>query len=183
MRRNPIPVAVLLLGGALACQGEPRDARPPAASSPASAASPAGDRTPPRGVGAAPGATGPRAEGEFWAVALEAPGFLRAGQPSEARLRVTARGGYHVNEEYPMSFRPADGATAALVGERVTLAARGRGPCGAGVEGACDVTAALPFVPEAPGQVRLAGTLAFSVCTAERCLIEKVPLAISAAVR
>jgi hypothetical protein len=116
-------------------------------------------------------------------VALEAPGPVRAGEPAEAWLRVTARGGYHVNEEYPMSFRPAGDATAGLGGDRVALQARTRAPCGGEGGGACEVTAPLPFVPPAPGEARLSGTLAFSVCTAERCLIEKVPLATPVAVR
>jgi len=182
MARAPIPLAALAL--AAACSGGPKEAPPPAPSSPPTAASPPGEGPAPPGAAAAdPGAAGARAEGEYWAVALEAPGPVRAGAPAEARLRVAARGGYHVNEEYPMSFRPAGDAGAGLAGERVALAARTRTPCGGEVGGACEVTAALPFAPRAPGEVRLAGMLAFSVCTAERCLIEKVPLAISLTVR
>ncbi|HSN90794.1 MAG TPA: hypothetical protein VLS93_06170 [Anaeromyxobacteraceae bacterium] len=98
-------------------------------------------------------------------------------------MRITARGGYHVNEEYPMSFRPAADAAAVFPAERLAPAPRSRTPCGGGVAGACEVSAAIPFRVQAPGEVRLAGTLAFSVCTAERCLVEKAPLAISVAAR
>jgi hypothetical protein len=165
----PFLPAALLVVAAAACSA-PKDAPPPAPA--AAAAAPAG-----------PAEARSRAEGEHWTAALEASGPVRAGEPAEGRVRVTARGGYHVNEEYPMSFRPAGGAGARFSGERVALAPREKTACGGGVEGACEVTAPLAFVPEAPGEVRIAGTLAFSVCTAERCLIEKAPLAVSVAAR
>jgi hypothetical protein len=181
MRPARALLATLLLAAGLACSGGVEGA-PASAPSPPAAGTAAASTLGPGGAGPSAAPAGARAEGEFWAVALEAPASLRAGEPAEARVRVAARGGYKVNEEYPMSFRPAADASPGFPGERVALAARDRTACGGGA-GACEVTAPLPFVPAAAGEVRLAGTVAFSVCTAERCLIEKVSLAVSATAR
>jgi hypothetical protein len=140
----------------------PPGAAAPSAAAPATAASKAG----------------PRAESETYDVALQPPASAKVGQPATARVVVTARAPYHVNREYPMAFRPDASATAAFDGERVAL---GEGaeptPCTDHPGEACTLSAPLRFTPRAAGEARLAGTVAFSVCNPERCLIEKVALA------
>jgi hypothetical protein len=123
----------------------------------------------------APAAT---AQQEAWAVALEPPTQARPGEPARATVRIRGRAGYHVNGEYPTSF-VADPAAAATLGQRkVMLTERlAATPCAAEPGQACEVALALPFSVPAAGGAVLSGTLAFSVCTAERCLIEKVRLA------
>jgi hypothetical protein len=99
-------------------------------------------------------------------------------------VRIAARAGMHVNEEYPTSFRPAADATAGLAGDRVPLdQVIERVPCTGDAASACEVILALPIVPPVSGDLRVSGTLAFSVCSAERCLIEKVTLAASSGPR
>jgi hypothetical protein len=97
---------------------------------------------------------------------------------------VRARGRYHVNREYPMSFRPDATASATFEGERVAL---GDGatltPCADHPGDGCSVSAPLRFTARSAGEARLAGTVAFSVCNPERCLIEKVPLSATVAAR
>jgi len=123
-----------------------------------------------------------REEAANWVAALEVPGRLRAEAPSRGLVRIAARGGMHVNEEYPTSFRPAPDATASFAGDRVALSdVVERVRCDGGEPSACEVTYALPFVPRGAGDVRVSGTLAFSVCNAERCLIEKVALTVVSA--
>lgn len=134
-------------------------------------ASPAGAAEP----GPAAASHPARAEAEAWTVALELPASLLAGVPAVARVHLAARAGHHVNLEYPASFRPDGGATVAFAAERVALAAETRRPCPGRPAETCQVALALPFTPGAP-PARLSGTVAFSVCTAERCLIERVPL-------
>ena len=129
---------------------------------------------------AAPPAAPASAEAEAWAVALELPPRLPAGAPAVALVRLTARAGHHVNLEYPASFKPAADATVTFSGARVALAVREPAP-GAGRPGeTCQVALALPFTPGA-ARPRLAGTVAFSVCSADRCLIERVALSAGAA--
>jgi hypothetical protein len=117
-------------------------------------------------------------------VALVAPAGVRSGQPASARVVVTARGGFHVNRDYPMAFRPEPAWAGAFGGEKVPLGAQAeRTPCAGQPEEACAVSAPLPFTLAAPGAATLAGTVAFSVCNAEICLIEKAPLSMAVTAR
>jgi hypothetical protein len=132
-------------------------------------------------VAAAPATPPARAEAQAWTVALDLPPVVRAGEAAVALVLLGARAGHHVNLEYPASFRPDGAATARFSGPRVALAVGQRLPCAGRLGETCQVTLALPFTPGA-GPVRISGTVAFSVCTAERCLIEKVALAVGAPV-
>jgi len=78
------------------------------------------------------------------------------------RVEVKTSGEYHVNDEYPVSFSPDDGGRLQLK-DAVTKSA-----CAGDATVHC--AAAIP-VPNA------AGTLAFSVCSKDNCLIEKVAIA------
>ena len=117
-----------------------------------------------------------RAEAEAWSVVLEVPAPLRPGAPAVASLRLTARAGNHVNLDYPASFRPAADATVAFAGARVALSPADRVACAGHAEETCTVRWPLPFTAADTARARVAGTLAFSVCSAERCLIERVVL-------
>jgi hypothetical protein len=118
---------------------------------------------------------GDHAEGLGWSVRL-APPTSRVGKPSTVSVQVSSRGGYHVNLDYPMAFRPSAESTVTFEGARIPLRPSSTSPCEGRPKESCSVTLDLPFVAPAAGEARLDGTLAFSVCSAERCLIEKVPL-------
>ncbi|HEY6105607.1 MAG TPA: hypothetical protein VIV59_06475 [Anaeromyxobacteraceae bacterium] len=134
--------------------------------------------------GAATGLVPPAApapgEPQPFEVALRPPAAAKVGQAATATVALRAKGTFHVNRDYPMAFRPEPDSTAAFGGVRIPL---GEGaektPCAAQPEEACAVSLPLRFTPEAPGAARLAGTVAFSVCNAELCRIEKVPLEMS----
>jgi hypothetical protein len=115
------------------------------------------------------------AEAEPWTVALALPASLRAGVPATATVSLTARAGHHVNLEYPLAFKPDARSQASFSAPRVPLAVAASRPCTGRPAETCEVTLPLPFTPGA-GPVRLSGTVLFSVCTAERCLIERVAL-------
>ena len=104
------------------------------------------------------------------------PPSVNPGKPSTVGVRVASRGGYHVNLEYPMAFRPSPESTVTFEGSRIPLRPVATSPCQGHPQESCAITLDLPFVAPAGGEGRLGGTLAFSVCSAERCLIEKVPL-------
>jgi hypothetical protein len=117
------------------------------------------------------------AEKDAWAVALHVPAHARPGEPSRATVRLQARAGYHVNGEYPTSFQPDPAAAGTLGSKKLMLTERvATTACPSEPGQACDVTFALPFTLPAAGDAVLAGTLSFSVCTADRCLIEKARL-------
>lgn len=122
-------------------------------------------------------APGARAEGAAWAVGLEVPAAVARGKPAEARVVVTARAPYHVNRDYPMSFRPGAASTATFAGARIPLGEGAlRVACKDHPDEACSIAAPLPFTAPAGGEARLAGTVSFSVCNPDRCIIEKVML-------
>jgi hypothetical protein len=116
-----------------------------------------------------------RQEAPPWTVALELPLPLRAGVTATATIRLTARAGHHVNLEYPAAFKPDASSTVTFGGPRVPLTLAASSPCPGRPGETCEVALALPFTPGA-GRGRLSGTVLFSVCTVERCLIERISL-------
>lgn len=105
---------------------------------------------------------------------LEGDVPLAAGQPATLRVVLQAKPPYHTNAEYPHKFTlgaaPAGMTypTPVVKGMQVTPA-----------EGVLPV----PVVAGAAGSATVKGLLSFSVCTDERCLIEKRELALDVDVR
>lgn len=93
-----------------------------------------------------------------------------AGQPASVEVKLQAKAGYHANEEYPYKFKvqPCPG----LEYEQDVV----RGDA-VKIEGASAVLQ-VPFKAKDSGPRLFAGTFAFSVCSAERCLVEKRDLAL-----
>jgi hypothetical protein len=119
------------------------------------------------------------AAAEAWTAALEPSGECRVGRPAAALVRIAARAGYHVNLEYPTVFKPAGSPGVDFGKERISLGETlARTPCADQPRETCAVSSPLAFTARAKGRVRVAGTVAFSVCNPERCLIEKVPLSL-----
>jgi hypothetical protein len=120
----------------------------------------------------------PRAEESEW-VASGTVARAVQGAPARFDVELVARGGFHVNEEYPLSFRPLPSAAADFAKPRFD---RGDGlvlePCAAGAAEACRARLPIAFTPRTAGAVSVGGTLSFSVCSAEKCLIRKVDLAV-----
>jgi hypothetical protein len=136
-------------------------------------------------LGAEPSAAAPppapsRAEAPPWAVSLELPTPLRPGVAATATIRLTSRAGHHVNLEYPAAFKPDDRSTVTFSGARVPLTVAASSPCPGRAGETCEVALALPFTP-GKGRSRLSGTALFSVCTVERCLIERIALSADSA--
>ena len=83
----------------------------------------------------------------------------RKGEGLEVEVKTS--GEYHVNDEYPVSFQPEDGGRLQLK-DQVQKSA-----CASDAQYHCAAAVTVPNV---------AGTLAFSVCSKDACLIEKVPV-------
>lgn len=80
---------------------------------------------------------------------------------AQGTIAVQAKGRYHLNDDYPINFTPADGS------KKVTRAQMAFTACADHKDQRCGAT-----IPAA-GK----GTLAFAVCDPDLCLIKKVPLA------
>ena len=150
MRSSLLPVLVVLV--ACACEQKPAPA--PSAGKPAAAP----------GAGATPS----RVETDTYAVAFSATA-------TAGTLTLTARPPLHLNPDYPAAFRPDPGGVA-FAADRVPLAQEQKTPCAARAEDTCESTSTLAFTGGASGQ-RVSGTVQFSVCEPEKCLIEKVKVA------
>jgi len=118
------------------------------------------------------------AEATAWTATAAAGSGVR-GEPGTAVITLTARGGFHVNEEYPLSFRPTAVPALGLAKQRYGKAdGLVLEPCAAGSKDACTATLPVAFTPTATGTLTMAGTLSFSVCNPEKCLIEQAELGV-----
>jgi hypothetical protein len=133
---------------------------PPAATTGATASPEA-----PATAGPEPGKAATDATYSVW---LEGGESYAAGKPATVQAVIVPKDGYKCNDEYPFKFKgsPSDGVTfpeevardASVSPERTTLS--------------------IPFVPARAGEATVSGTLSFSVCTEENCIIKKAPLAV-----
>lgn len=119
---------------------------------------------------AAPQAAGkpagrPSYEEDAFVLRLEGPKQGKVGETVELTVELLPQGGYKVNEEYPIKFQFADldGATAI----------QGTVSKSEGKVDAKKATLPLKVKLDKAGTRRVGGKLSFSVCTDERCLIEK----------
>lgn len=153
----------LLLSGVLGCREAPPaqveakvDApKPRAASTPAPAPS-----EPPQGQ--------PEVKEEAFVVRASAP--ESASGPFDFTVTLEALSGYKVNPEYPIKFTFDIGAFSAEPGVL-------RKEQGQVEEKKAELKGVVKLT--APGPTVVSGKLSFSVCTDERCLIEKRDLAVS----
>lgn len=123
----------------------------------------------PSPVAVAPAARG-RVTEENFELVLSATGPFAAGKPGNASIVLDAKGPYKVNDKYPYKFKlkqvPGLTYSSLVVGpDQVKLEAK-------------RATLPIAFTPEKTGKHGLSGQFAFSVCTDEKCLIERRDLAI-----
>ena len=119
-----------------------------------------------------------------WVVRASAPRALQVGERAQLEVLVEARAGYHLNEDYPINFRPTPTEQTAF--ERVRIDRKDGiivERCKAEPSLSCRARAPVAFMPEVGGSARVGGTLAFSACDASQCLIEKVQVAATVEVR
>lgn len=116
---------------------------------------------------------------EQYAVALAAHAPYVAGKEASALLTIEAKGGFHVNPEYPMVFKPQGHSGVQFAEERLKLSWGPKRPCAAKAEDACAVEVPIALTPEKAGPAVVSGLVAFSVCNPEHCLIEKIPLTLN----
>jgi hypothetical protein len=121
-------------------------------------------------------APAPRIERPEFVVEIRTPASVAAGSSALAQVELMALGDFHVSPDYPMQFRGAETSSNVTWQQPVVeRASFETAPCANG-EAACRAIATVPFRVGQAGPAHAAGTLAFSVCSADRCVIEKVDL-------
>jgi hypothetical protein len=112
---------------------------------------------------------GPAVSGEGFSAHLQATGTFEVGKASSVQVVLDAAPPFHCNDKYPYKFTltktpgltfPADVVRDMKIGESQS-------------------TMTVPFTPDQPGAKTLTGELAFSVCTDDKCLIEKQQLSVT----
>lgn len=101
---------------------------------------------------------------------LELDGSAKAGQASKAKVVLTAKGPYKCNDKYPYKLELDDTPgvkypAKTVKKDAVTLEKT-------------KAVMTVAFTPESAGKKTIAGTFKFSVCTDDKCLIEKRKLAL-----
>lgn len=137
---------------------------------------------PPKAQADAPAAaTGPKVEAEQYVVELEpSSAGYKSGTDSSVVLSIAARAGYHVNPDFPMAFKPDAVDALKFPAPRISLTEKiVQKPCTEKPEDHCEVHAKVPFTPVQAGAASVSGVAHFSVCSADKCLVEKVPLKIA----
>lgn len=118
-----------------------------------------------------PVAAGPSVEDTSFKLALVGEPEYTAGTPGKLKLTLEARGGYHVNQDYPMKvqLKAAGG---------LTLPKSSLGKGDASEFGEKVVNFELPFTAE-PGSRDISADVDFAVCTAETCVPDQRTVVLS----
>jgi hypothetical protein len=103
-------------------------------------------------------------------LSIEPKGAFKSGQAGTVEIVLLAKGPFKVNDKYPYKFKVKEAAGVKYPGPVIKE--------GVKLE---KTRAVLPvtFTPESAGKKEIAGRFDFSVCTPERCLIEKRELALA----
>jgi hypothetical protein len=186
MTAPTVALAVLVL--ATACNKEvpkaaeePRAAATPLAAVEPAAAQPTGPTQPAAATAKAalpeagePSSASPeaasRVSDESFELSFVGKPVYEAGKPGEATITLDAKPPFHVNDKYPYKFKLKETAGLKFPNPVVVKDA-------AKLEKQ-RMTMAVGFTPEAAGKHTIAGVFQFSVCTDDKCLIEKRDLSL-----
>jgi len=144
----------------------------PAPDAPASASAAAAP-APAAADSAAPAAAAAPAESKYseagFDLVLQPKGDYASGKAGEADVVLSAKPPYHVNDKYPYKFKLKEAPGLSFANMVVTKELVKFEPARA--------TVPVAFTPSA-GKHTLSGQLSFSVCTDDKCMIEKRDLAL-----
>jgi hypothetical protein len=129
----------------------------------------AGDKAP-AGAAAAAEKQGAVVSEDAFSVWLQTASPAKAGAPVQLEAVLVAKPPYHCNPEYPHKFK-LNPAPAGLAYPEDTVR-------GMKVTPERSVLA-IPVNAQSAGKPTVSGTLSFSVCTEERCMVEKRDLSVS----
>jgi hypothetical protein len=108
-------------------------------------------------------------------LSIEPKGSYASGQEGKVEIVLQAKEPFHVNDKYPYKFKLRDSAGVKFASNVVKQDA-------VKLEKSRAVMS-VAFVPESAGKKQIAGQFSFSVCTDEKCLIEKRELSLGVDVK
>jgi hypothetical protein len=111
-------------------------------------------------------------ETDTYLVEIAATGPYKAGATGSVRVSLTAKGGFHINGQYPYRFKAAPPAEGMSYPKPVLERADGQFEEKQAVFN-------LQFVANHAGTFNVGGVLHMSVCSAGSCVVQKAPLDIA----
>lgn len=102
---------------------------------------------------------------QSFALELQGPDAAKVGQPVQLSIVLAAQNGFKVNDEYPAKF---EFASVPGVKPKSSVVRRADAKV---TKTHCEMPLEVTF--SQPGKHRVGGKMSFSVCTDDRCLIEK----------
>ncbi len=115
----------------------------------------------------------PSVENVNYRAEMKAAGPCKKDNTCSAEVLVEAKGDYHINDKYPYRFKLEDPPPPGMKYPKPVVGKE---------DGTMDerrVVLKIPFVSEAPGVKKVAGTLSLSVCSVANCLMDKQPLEVT----
>ena len=101
---------------------------------------------------------------------LNTVGTYSTKQPAEAQIVLEPKSGFKCNDEYPYKFKLKSVQdlrfSSGVIRSDAMKVTKERG------------VMTLSFIPDSPGKKKLSGIFFFSVCTEDKCLIERRELAV-----
>lgn len=171
LRRGLVGIVIVL---AAACGGG-NDSGAGAGTASGSGAAPATPPSPPPAAPAAP--AGPRVDRDNFQLSAAADGAaLHAGQLGQVKIALTARNGWHVNQDFPVSVEVSGPASLSFPKARLERA-------DAAAFDEAHFEFQVPVTPGAAGEQELRAKVAFAICTETNCLPQEEQLALRVAVQ
>lgn len=177
-------IGAIALASSIACSKEakPSAEQPRTADKPATQITPAGataggDKagTEPAASGEAAGSEGNEADAlksakssyseSNFDLSIKPKGEYKAGKEAEAEITLDAKAPFHANDKYPYKFKLEDSAGVEFPAKVV--------PKDKAKLEHMKVTMSVPFTPKEAGKKKIDGVFHFSICTEDKCLIEK----------
>jgi hypothetical protein len=116
-------------------------------------------------------------DGKHYALDAKAPSAVKVGASGEVEIALEAKDGYHVNDKYPYKLVPAAEPADLLSFEKKELV-RADATMSKG-----EAKFKVKFAALKSGTAKVGGLLAFSVCTAKECVVDKVELTVPVTIR
>jgi hypothetical protein len=117
-----------------------------------------------------------KVEADTFLVEISAGGPYKAGAAGSVQVSLTAKAGFHINDQYPYRFNTSPPAPGVSYPKPVLERADGQFAEKSAVF-------SLPFVADHAGQFTVGGVLKLSVCSPTSCIVEKAPLAVFVSVQ
>ena len=169
LRRGLVGIVIVV---AAACGGG-NDSGTGATAASGGASAPA--TPPPAPPPAAP--SGPRVDRDNFQLSAATDGAaLHAGQLGQVKITLTARNGWHVNQDFPVSVEVSGPASLAFPKARLER------PDAAAFDEA-HFEFQVPVTPAAAGEQEMRAKVAFAICTETNCLPQEEQLALRVAVQ